>query len=178
MRETGAALVLAVADAVYVLRKEHGEHAWAERLKESLRVPAQRFSEALGGQPGRTFLAHMRRLEAENAELREDVLRYLAENVRIRGLLAHFEHCPHGCQDAGFCPHYKRVRDLGLFGRGPVQTSAPPAPAVVPRSDVHNFGHGPALRTCTCGKGPWCVCGFCQACQGLDLGLPFPVGSG
>ena len=69
----------------------------------------------LEGDAGRMFLAHLQRLEAENAVLRQDVLRYLAENARIRGLLAHFEHCPHGCQDAGFCPHYKRVRELGLL---------------------------------------------------------------
>ena len=81
-----------------------------------------RIDEALAGDAGRTFLAHLRRLEAENAELRQDGPRLAVENARIRGLLAHFEHCPHGCQDTPYCPHYKRVRELGLLP--PLESSA------------------------------------------------------
>jgi hypothetical protein len=45
------------------------------------------------------------------------------------------------------------------------------------RINCHTFGHGaPAGHTCTCGRGPWCACGFCRACQGVDLGMPFPIG--
>lgn len=94
---------------------------------EAARLAEEATRGALAGDPGRTFLAHMRRLETENAVLREDVPRFLAENARIRGLLAHFENCPHGCQDAGFCPHYARVRKLGLLDPRPVQSSAPRA---------------------------------------------------
>ena len=56
---------------------------------------------ALAGEPGRTFLAHLLALEAELS--------------RIRGLLADLESCPHGCPDAGFCPHYRRLREQGLL---------------------------------------------------------------
>ena len=39
----------------------------------------------------------------------------------------------------------------------------------------HTLSHGEGAGTCTCGKGPWCACGYCQACGMIDRGfLPIP----
>lgn len=55
----------------------------------------------------------------------------------------------------------------------------PPEGAPPEFVEGHTFGH-PVLepasrRTCTCGRGPWCACGFCVACRGHDFGLPAPI---
>lgn len=71
-----------------------------------------RVLEALAGEPGRTFVDHMRHLEAENAA--------------FRGAVQALQYCGHGCATA--CPHtrlFRQVLDsLTLGGVRRLQSSA------------------------------------------------------